>query len=147
MRQWNARFVAYDILKKLEARQSNSGVLLQNSLSSIPNPADRRLITDLVMGTLRWRARLLYIIQQFSRRSLASIDLNVLILLQLGVYQLLFTQIPPHAAIYETVNLSKRIRMTSASSFINGILHAVQSANIDELLPKNPSQFGWNLRN
>ncbi len=136
MREWNARFVAYDILKKLEARQSNSAVLLQNSLTSISNPADRRLITDLVMGTLRWRSKLLHIIQQFSRRPVGSIDSNVLVLLQLGVYQLLFTRIPVHAAIYETVNLSKRIRMTSASSFINGILRAVQSKKDTEVISK-----------
>jgi 16S rRNA (cytosine967-C5)-methyltransferase len=135
MREWNARYVAYDILKKLESHQSNSAVLLQNSLTSIANPADRRLITDLVLGTLRWRERLLHIIQKFSRRGLGSVDQNVLILLQLGVYQLLFTGIPEHAAIYETVNLSKRIRMTSASSFINGILRAVQNKKNTELLP------------
>lgn len=136
MRQWNPRFVAYDILKKLEERQSNSAVLLQNSLSSISNPADRRLITDLVMGTLRWRNKLLHIIQKFSRRPISSIDSSVQVLLQLGIYQLLFTRIPAHAAIYETVNLSKRIRMTSASSFINGILRAVQGTKDSEMVPR-----------
>ncbi len=127
MREWNARWVAYDILRKLEEHQSNSAVLLQNSLASIPNSSDRNLITDLVMGALRWRGKLLYVIQQFSRRSLDSIDKRVQVILQLGIYQLLFTRIPPHAAVHETVNLCKRIRMTSASSFVNGILRAVQS--------------------
>jgi 16S rRNA (cytosine967-C5)-methyltransferase len=127
MREWNARWVAYDILRKIEEHQSNSAVLLQNSLASIPNPADRALITELVMGVLRWRTKLLYTIQQFSRRSLDSIDKRVQLILQLGIYQLLFTRVPPHAAVHETVNLCKRIRMTSASSFVNGILRAVQS--------------------
>ncbi len=133
MREWNARWVAYDILHKLEERQSNSAVLLQNSLASIPNPADRALITELVMGVLRWRAKLLYVIQQFSRRSLDSIDKRVQVILQLGIYQLSFTRVPPYAAVHETVNLCKRIRMTSASSFVNGILRAVQS-KLDSLV-------------
>jgi len=132
MREWNARWVAYDILHKLEEHQSNSAVLLQNSLASIPNPADRALITELVMGILRWRAKLLYVIQQFSRRPLDSIDKRVQVILQLGIYQLLFTRVPAHAAVHETVNLCKRIRMTSASSFVNGILRAVQS-KVDSL--------------
>jgi 16S rRNA (cytosine967-C5)-methyltransferase len=132
MREWNARWVAYDILHKLEEHQSNSAVLLQNSLASIPNPADRALITELVMGVLRWRSKLLYVIQQFSRRSLDSIDKKVQVVLQLGIYQLLFTRVPAHAAVHETVNLCKRIRMTSASSFVNGILRAVQS-KVDSL--------------
>jgi 16S rRNA (cytosine967-C5)-methyltransferase len=127
MREWNARWVAYDILAKLEEHQSNSAVLLQNSLASIPNQADRALITELVMGVLRWRAKLLFVIQQFSRRSVNSIDNKVQVILQLGIYQLLFTRVPAHAAVHETVNLCKRIRMTSASSFVNGILRAVQS--------------------
>lgn len=127
MREWNARWIAFDILHKLEEHQSNSAVLLQNSLASIPNPADRALITELVMGVLRWRAKLLYVIQQFSRRSLDSIDKRVQVILQLGIYQLLFTRVAAHAAVHETVNLCKRIRMTSASSFVNGILRAVQS--------------------
>lgn len=132
MREWNARWVAYDILHKLEEHQSNSAVLLQNSLASIPNPADRALITELVMGVLRWRGKLLYVIQQFSRRSLGSIDKKVQVVLQLGIYQLLMTRVPAHAAVHETVNLCKRIRMTSASSFVNGILRAVQS-KVDSL--------------
>lgn len=133
MREWNARWVAYDILRKLEEHQSNSAVLLQNSLASIPNPADRALITELVMGILRWRTKLLYVVQQFSRRSLDSIDKKVQVILQLGIYQLLFTRVPAHAAVHETVNLCKRIRMTSASSFVNGILRAVQS-KLDSLV-------------
>jgi 16S rRNA (cytosine967-C5)-methyltransferase len=145
MREWNARWVAYDILRKLEEHQSNSAVLLQNSLASIPNPADRALITELIMGVLRWRAKLLYVIQQFSRRSLDSIDKRVQVILLVGIYQLLFTRIPPHAAVHETVNLCKRIRMTSASSFVNGILRAVQSKVDSMVFPEGDDSKSFSV--
>ena len=126
MNEFNARWVAYQVLKRLEARQSNSTILLQEALVRVADPKDRSLITDLVLGTLRWRARLLFLIEQFSKRPIRQLDREVLLILQLGTYQLLYTNIAQHAAIYETVKLCKIARLTSASSFVNGILRGIQ---------------------
>jgi 16S rRNA (cytosine967-C5)-methyltransferase len=126
MKEFNARWVAYQLLTRLEARQSNSTILLQEALVKVADPKDRNLITDLVLGTVRWRARLLFLISQLSKRSLHQLDPEILVILQLGRYQLLYTNIAPHAAIYETVKLCKIGRLTSAASFVNGILRAVQ---------------------
>jgi 16S rRNA (cytosine967-C5)-methyltransferase len=122
----NARWIAYQILNRLEAKHSNSTILLQENLVKVPNPKDRHLITDLVLGTLRWRNRLLFFIENFSRRPVHQVDREILLILQLGVYQLLYTNIPPHAAVYETVRLCRIARLTSASSFVNGILRGIQ---------------------
>lgn len=126
MRDFNARWVAYQVLSKLEARQSNSTILLQETLVKVADPKDRNLITDLVLGTVRWRGRLLFLISQFSKRPLSQLDKEVILILQMGIYQLLYTNIAPHAAIYETVKLCKIARLTSAASFVNGILRGVQ---------------------
>jgi 16S rRNA (cytosine967-C5)-methyltransferase len=69
---------------------------------------------------------LLFIIERFSRRALQHLDQEVLLILQMGVYQMLYTNIAPHAAVNETVKLCKIARLTSASSFVNGILRGVQ---------------------
>ena len=92
-REINPRLTAYDVLKRLEERRSNSNILLQDALSRIPAAPDRHLITDLVLGTLRWRGTLLFHISRFSRRPLEKIDIRVQLILMLGVYQLLFTEI------------------------------------------------------
>lgn len=126
MRDFNARWVAYQLLRRIESRQSNSTLLLQEALGQVADPKDRHLITDLVLGTIRWRKRLLFIISQFSRRPLQQLDKEVLLILQVGVYQLLYTNIAAHAAVNETVKLCKIARLTSASSFVNGILRGVQ---------------------
>jgi 16S rRNA (cytosine967-C5)-methyltransferase len=126
MKDFNARWVAYQVLKRLESRQSNSTILLQETLVKVADPKDRNFITDLVLGTIRWRKRLLFLIDQFSKRPVNRLDPEVVLILQLGLYQLLYSNIPPHAAIYETVKLCKIARLTSASSFVNGILRGVQ---------------------
>lgn len=128
----NPRFTAYQILVKLERQSSNSSLLLQNAFKGYSNPMDRNLITDLVLGTTRWRGKLLYMIEKFSKSPLQKLDQEVLVILQIGVYQLLFTKTPTHAAIHETVNLCKQAKRTSASSFVNGILRTIQR-NLDHL--------------
>jgi 16S rRNA (cytosine967-C5)-methyltransferase len=130
----DARWIAFQILSRLH--ESNSSVLLQQSLSRVEDTKERHLITGLVLGVLRWQGRLLWTIQQFSKRPLDRLDREVLLILELGVYQLLFTTIAQHAAIYETVRLCKRARLTSASSFVNGILRRIQEKC--ESLPEPP---------
>jgi 16S rRNA (cytosine967-C5)-methyltransferase len=139
MKEFNARWTAYQVLNRLEQRRGNSSTLLSEALLKVADAKDRHLITDLVLGTMRWRARLLFLIAHFSRRKLHQIDREVVLILQMGAYQLLYTNIPPHAAVYETVKLCKIARLTSASSFVNGILRGIQGSR--DLLPdaENPA--------
>lgn len=139
MQDFNARWVAYQLFKRIDSRQSNSTILLQEALAKVADPKDRHLITDLVLGTIRWRKRLLFIIGEFSKRPLKQLDQEVLLILQLGVYQLLYANIPPHAAVNETVKLCKIARLTSASSFVNGILRGVQGKMMS--LPEPTENF------
>ncbi|HJZ10791.1 MAG TPA: transcription antitermination factor NusB, partial [Acidobacteriota bacterium] len=153
MREINPRLIALDILQKLVERQSNSTLLLQRELPRIADPKDRNLVTELVLGTLRWQKKLTGIILSLSRRPLSQLDSKVILILQIGIYQLAFTRIPAHAAIYETVNLCKRVRLTSAASFVNGVLRAAQeklpelpepqNLNSDELLSYRWSHPQW----
>ncbi len=121
----NARWIALQILLELQKERSNSAVLLQKKLIEVPEAKDRNLITDLVLGTLRWRSRLLFLIDSFSTRR--KIDREISLILQLGIYQLVFTKIPHHAAIHETVDLCRKAKLSSATAFANGILRKVQS--------------------
>ena len=122
----NPRKAALEILHRVEKQQSNSALLLQETLRDVESPSDRGLITDLVLGTLRWRERLLYVIQSYSKLPLNRIDRKVVLLLQMGIYELLHTGVAQHAAIHETVEICKKIKLSSAASFVNGILRTVQ---------------------
>jgi len=138
MKYRTPRWIALEILQKLESERSNSAILLNEALARIEDSRDRHLITELVLGTLRWKSKLLFYVDHFSRRPRKQLDPKVLTILQLGIYQLLFTDIPQHAAIYETVALCRRARLTSAASFVNGLLRAVQGKLASLPEPPNP---------
>lgn len=53
---------------------------------------------------------------------LVSVDRNIL---RLGIYELLFTQVPPEVVINEAVELAKKYGTEKSGSFINGILDRV----------------------
>jgi len=136
-----ARWIALQILLKLEQERSNSGVLLQKSMSEVPNAKDRNLITDLVLGTLRWRGYLLFLIDSFSSKQ--KIDREISLILQLGIYQLVFTEIARHAVIHETVNLCRKVKLSSATTFVNGILRKVQSRLASLPEPQGDLSVRW----
>lgn len=99
----------------------------QASLSSILPPLqercterDRPLLQNLVYGTAReW----LYF-QAVSRPLLNKPikDMPVLALLALGIYQLLRTRIPPHAAIAETVEAARQLGYNHTTGLLNALL-------------------------
>jgi 16S rRNA (cytosine967-C5)-methyltransferase len=97
--------------------------VLDRHLKQAPlSPADRRLATQLVYGVLRRRGTLDALLQPFCNRPRDRVEFAVREILRLGAYQLaLLTQIPPHAALYETVNLAD----PRARPFVNGVLRAL----------------------
>ena len=78
------------------------------------------------MGTLRWQAKLDFLLQRFADRALDRVDDEVRVALRLGAYQLAFLctpgRMPPRAALYETVNVVKRSPKRSAAGFVNAVL-------------------------
>lgn len=61
---------------------------------------------------------------------LVSVDRNIL---RLGIYELLFTQVPPEAVINEAVELAKKYSTEKSGSFINGILDRVYKEYKEEV--------------
>ncbi len=118
-----AREIAYRILRRMESGRGYAVDLLQGPEVSGLKEADRRLATELVMGVLRWRGELDFRIEQLSGRSLERFDPEVVTILRLGVYQILFLgKIPKSAAVNEAVELAKRARKRSAAGLVNAVL-------------------------
>jgi 16S rRNA (cytosine967-C5)-methyltransferase len=88
---------------------------------------DRGFVNNLVQGVLRWRLRLDFIIEQFSVFPLKKIDENILNILRIAIYQILFLdKVPESAAVNEAVNLARADkRPRHIISFINGLLRTV----------------------
>jgi len=118
-----ARAAAFDILLRVEQEASFASELLHSVAYERFSAADHGLTTELVMGVLRWRSRLDADIAGSSSQPIGKLDLEVLIALRLGLYQLRWlNRIPARAAINESVELVKRARKRSAAPFVNALL-------------------------
>lgn len=130
-----ARTVAFNILLRVEQRNAYASQLLHSSRLDQLSLADRRLVTELVMGVLRWQSRLDQTIATAASRSLEKLDVEVLVALRMAAYQLRFlTRVPARAAINESVELVKRARKRSAAPFANAVLR-----KLAELGPEPPA--------
>ena len=123
--------------KKINARIATVKVLLrllkqQGSLASelvILNDVDekeRRLAQELCYGVCRWYFFLEDTLNTFVAKPLKEKDRDIKLLMLLGIYQLQFTRVAPHAAINETVNAVVFFRKQWAKKLINGVLRSFQ---------------------
>ncbi len=90
--------------------------------------ADRRLATNLAYGVLRRRGTLTALVRPFVNRDPEQVEPWLWEALLLGVYQLaLLTQVPAHAALFETVELAAKFGVPRGKGFLNGVLRAFSS--------------------
>lgn len=100
-----------------------------------PDPRDRGLLTELVMGTLRRRGTIDYALLPFLSRPLEKTDAYVRNALRVGAYQLFYTRIPDRAALNETVAAVKEVRGGGAAGFVNAVLRGIVRAGKVPVLP------------
>jgi len=126
-----ARAAAFNILLRVERESSYASELLHSRAYHYLTKVDHSLATELVMGVLRWRALLDSEIASLSSQPIQKLDLEILIALRLGVYQVLWlSRIPARAVINESVELVKRARKRSAGAFVNAVLRRVGGSSI-----------------
>jgi 16S rRNA (cytosine967-C5)-methyltransferase len=131
-----ARREAFAILLELAHREAHADTLLRSPRVSALSPQDRNLCTTLVMGTLRWQIRLDSLIKPLLTKPNARLDTEIRIALRLGALQLLFLdRIPAHAAIGESVALTKAAGHTFASGMVNAVLRKLAGSTHPESIP------------
>jgi 16S rRNA (cytosine967-C5)-methyltransferase len=107
----------------VERSQSHCDDLLHGKAANSLSQADCNLATALVLGVLRWQILLDHRLRALFSRPNAKLDLEVLIALRLGAFQLLYLdRIPVHAAIDESVELVKQFGHRFASGMVNAVL-------------------------
>ncbi|MBA4602391.1 16S rRNA (cytosine(967)-C(5))-methyltransferase RsmB [Thermoactinomyces mirandus] len=136
----NARETALDILVQLETKQAYSNLLLNQVLGqSCLDDRDRRLVTELVYGTIQRLNTLDWILGQLLKKGSRSLEPWVRQLLRIGIYQLLYLdRIPERAAIYETVQISKKRGHKGISGLVNGVLRSFLRKKQRLTPPRNP---------
>lgn len=87
---------------------------------------DRGLTQDLAFGTARWQPRLDALAERLLQKPFKAADADVHGLLLVGLYQLLYTRIPAHAAIGETVGCADKLKKPWAKALLNAVLRRAQ---------------------
>src|SRR5277367_6649914 len=118
-----ARKITYEVLRRVEAEGAYASDVLHAELGARVKTEDAGLATELVMGVLRWRRLLDFLLERQLKKPVARLDLPVALALRIGLYQLRFLQrIPARAAVNESVELVKSARKTSAATLVNAVL-------------------------
>ena len=125
-----ARGAAHAILMAVEDGKAHSDDLLREDKSmALMSAADRRLTTALVLGVLRWQIQLDERLRTYFIKPGLKLDAPVRVALRLGAFQLLhLDRIPVHAAIDESVELTKRSCRRSAAGLVNAVLRKMALA-------------------
>jgi len=118
------RSLAVAILNRVDQAGLFAEPLLDRCLSRniLTNVHDRRLLTQLVYGTLRMRGRIDGIIARLYRGEMDAMETGVKNILRTALYQILFTErIPRFAVVDEAVKIAKRTHPAGAG-LVNAIL-------------------------
>ena len=114
-----ARQIVLELLVKMEQNGAYSNIVLDNTFNTEKlSNRDKAFAAMLFYGVIERKMTLDYIIRLYSSAEFEKIDIDVLQILRMGLYQLLYTAVPESAAVNECTGLAKESR----KGFVNGIL-------------------------
>jgi 16S rRNA (cytosine967-C5)-methyltransferase len=87
---------------------------------------ERGLLRALTYDSIRWYLRLDALLDRLLARPGQKLEPNVRALAIVGLCQLLYTEIPAHAAVAETVEAARHLGHARAAGFINAVLRRCQ---------------------
>jgi 16S rRNA (cytosine967-C5)-methyltransferase len=100
--------------------------LLGNTLPQLKDPRDRAFVQNLCYGVCRYYTRLDVILSQLLEKPMKAKDSDVHALLLIGLYQLMDTRVPAHAAVAETVQATQGLKKPWARGLVNAVLREYQ---------------------
>jgi 16S rRNA (cytosine967-C5)-methyltransferase len=135
-----ARRAALQCLLAVSSGDADLASALEPIRSRLTDPRDRALATDIVTGVQRWRGLLDHLIVTLAKRPLTRIDAEIVEVLRLSIYQLLYlTRVPAAAVVDDAVNLAGQAGKKSAGGFVNAVLRTVSRQRHALPLPARPA--------
>jgi 16S rRNA (cytosine967-C5)-methyltransferase len=124
------RSIALTILRAARQRRAFVDDVLDELRPADAGPADRRLLTQIVLGTVRHRQTLDRLLDHFTKAPMRQMPEDLADVLRLGAYQLVFLEkVPAYAAVNEAVEAAKTLHGgRRAASAANAILRALDRA-------------------
>lgn len=122
-----ARQIAFEILLKIEKDKAYSNLAIDSAVKAFcPDSTDCAFISRLVYGVTERKITLDYIISGCLSQPISKLKKEVLVILRLGTYQLVFSdKIPASAAVNESVKLAKNNKCGFATGLVNAVLRKV----------------------
>jgi 16S rRNA (cytosine967-C5)-methyltransferase len=138
-----ARVAAYDILLAVSGGRADLPAAIAHARSTLKDDRDRALASEIASGVQRWRAAIDHVIAHFSKRSIDRLDEQVLEILRLSAYQLLYlTRVPASAVVDDAVNLTGRMGKRSAAGLVNAVLRSISRHRGALPVPPRPADPG-----
>ena len=140
---FNIRELAYEALLAVQKDGRQSHLVLQEFVQKSETRTDaaardRAFLTRLVEGTIEYALQLDYVIGQFSRTPVRRIKTQILVILRLAAYQILYMDaVPDRAAVNEAVNLTAKKGFGGLRGFVNGVLRTL-ARNKDTIVWPDP---------
>ena len=131
-----ARQAAYQVVLRVFEEDAYADRVLRSAAKDLDG-RDRALAQRLAFGTVQRARTLDHAIDKLGKRPVRKLDPPVRAALRLGAYQLGYTDVPPHAAVNETVELVRSARLERAVPFTNAVMRRL-SEGIASLLAGLP---------
>jgi 16S rRNA (cytosine967-C5)-methyltransferase len=139
-----ARRAAYEVLLRVFEDDAYADRAFRTAAAALDR-RDRGLAQRLAYGSVQMVRTLDHAIETLGKRPVRKLDPPVRASLRLGAYQLGYTEVAPHAAVHEAVELVRAARLTRAVPFTNAIMRRV-SEGIGPLLaalPEGPLKHSY----
>ncbi len=124
----NTRELILDILLELSKENEYSNILIAAVLEKYDYlaPKEKAFIKRVSEGTIERRIQIDYVLGLFSKVPVEKMKALIRELLRMSVYQILFMDHIPDAAVCnEAVKLAKKRKFQSLQGFVNGVLRSV----------------------
>ncbi len=125
------RLLAAEVLLAVDQQEQFANLVLPKALREEQrsnrnfDDRDAAFVSELVYGTLRHQGTVDFALAQFSSKPLAELDPAVLTCLRMGAYQILYMRVAEHAAVSETVSVSRELAGQGPSKFVNAVLRSL----------------------
>ncbi len=120
------RALASRALQRVIAHGESLSEAIPAARAPLGEQAAGALVQALCYGALRYHYRLSALLQRLLQRPLRQRDRDIECLLRIGLYQLMAMDLPAHAAVHETVAVTREFGKAWASGLVNGVLRRFQ---------------------
>jgi 16S rRNA (cytosine967-C5)-methyltransferase len=122
----SARSAAYEVVLRVFEDDAYADRVLRTAAVDLEG-RDRALAQRLAYGTVQRVRTLDHAIETLGKRPVRKLDPPVRAALRLGAYQLVFSDVPAHAAVNETVELVRAARLERAVAFTNAVMRRLDA--------------------